>query len=93
MASQSYGLPTEISLASLDCASMILSLRAHNDFPEQKCRALGAPCEDLKKSRSNRRTACVAEQLGYDHVAYAKLGPDHDDAIELLAEQVVPALR
>jgi alkanesulfonate monooxygenase SsuD/methylene tetrahydromethanopterin reductase-like flavin-dependent oxidoreductase (luciferase family) len=35
----------------------------------------------------------AAEKLGYDHVAFAKLGPDYDEAIKLLAEQVVPALR
>jgi alkanesulfonate monooxygenase SsuD/methylene tetrahydromethanopterin reductase-like flavin-dependent oxidoreductase (luciferase family) len=35
----------------------------------------------------------AAGQLGYDHVAFAKLGPDYDEAIKLLAEQVVPALR
>jgi len=35
----------------------------------------------------------AAGRLGYDHVAFAKLGPDYDDAIKLLAEQVMPALR
>ena len=35
----------------------------------------------------------AAGRLGYDHVAFAKLGPDYDEAIMLLAEQVVPALR
>ena len=35
----------------------------------------------------------ATETLGYDHVAFAKLGPDYDEAIKLLAEQVVPALR
>jgi len=35
----------------------------------------------------------AAQQLGYDHVAFAKLGPDYDEAIHLLAERVVPALR
>ena len=35
----------------------------------------------------------AAGKLGYDHVAFAKLGPDYDEAIRLLAEQVVPALR
>jgi alkanesulfonate monooxygenase SsuD/methylene tetrahydromethanopterin reductase-like flavin-dependent oxidoreductase (luciferase family) len=34
----------------------------------------------------------AAERLGYDHVAFAKLGPDYEEAIELLADQVVPAL-
>jgi len=34
----------------------------------------------------------AAGQLGYDHVAFAKLGPDYDEAINLLADQVVPAL-
>jgi alkanesulfonate monooxygenase SsuD/methylene tetrahydromethanopterin reductase-like flavin-dependent oxidoreductase (luciferase family) len=33
----------------------------------------------------------AAESLGYDHVAFAKLGPDYEEAIELLAGQVVPA--
>jgi len=35
----------------------------------------------------------AAQKLGYDHVAFAKLGPDYHEAINLLAEQVVPALR
>jgi alkanesulfonate monooxygenase SsuD/methylene tetrahydromethanopterin reductase-like flavin-dependent oxidoreductase (luciferase family) len=35
----------------------------------------------------------AADRLGYDHVAFAKLGPDYEEAINLLAEQVVPALR
>jgi len=34
----------------------------------------------------------AAERLGYDHVAFAKLGPNYEEAIELLAGQVVPAL-
>lgn len=35
----------------------------------------------------------AAGKLGYDHVAFAKLGPDYEEAIELLAHQVMPALR
>jgi alkanesulfonate monooxygenase SsuD/methylene tetrahydromethanopterin reductase-like flavin-dependent oxidoreductase (luciferase family) len=35
----------------------------------------------------------AAGKLGYDHVAFAKLGPDYEEAIKLLAEQVVPALQ
>jgi alkanesulfonate monooxygenase SsuD/methylene tetrahydromethanopterin reductase-like flavin-dependent oxidoreductase (luciferase family) len=34
----------------------------------------------------------AAGRLGYDHVAFAKLGPDYEEAITLLADQVVPAL-
>jgi alkanesulfonate monooxygenase SsuD/methylene tetrahydromethanopterin reductase-like flavin-dependent oxidoreductase (luciferase family) len=34
-----------------------------------------------------------AGRLGYDHVAFAKLGPDYDEAINLLTDQVVPALK
>ncbi len=34
-----------------------------------------------------------AGRLGYDHVAFAKLGPDYEEAINLLANDVVPALR
>jgi alkanesulfonate monooxygenase SsuD/methylene tetrahydromethanopterin reductase-like flavin-dependent oxidoreductase (luciferase family) len=35
----------------------------------------------------------AAGRLGYDHVAFAKLGPDYEEAINLLANDVVPALR
>jgi len=34
-----------------------------------------------------------AGRLGYDHVAFAKLGPDYEEAINLLTDQVVPVLR
>ena len=34
-----------------------------------------------------------AGRLGYDHVAFAKLGPDYEEAINLLADQVMPVLR
>lgn len=34
-----------------------------------------------------------AGRLGYDHVAFAKLGPDYDESINLLTDQVVPALK
>lgn len=37
--------------------------------------------------------AGAAGRLGYDHIAFAKLGPDYEEAINLLAEQVVPKLR
>jgi alkanesulfonate monooxygenase SsuD/methylene tetrahydromethanopterin reductase-like flavin-dependent oxidoreductase (luciferase family) len=37
--------------------------------------------------------AGAAGRFGYDHVAFAKLGPDYDEAIRLLADQVMPALR
>jgi alkanesulfonate monooxygenase SsuD/methylene tetrahydromethanopterin reductase-like flavin-dependent oxidoreductase (luciferase family) len=37
--------------------------------------------------------AGAAGRLGYDHIAFAKLGPDYEEAITLLTEQVVPALR
>ena len=36
--------------------------------------------------------AGAAGKLGYDHIAFAKLGPDYHEAIELLAGQVMPAL-
>jgi len=35
----------------------------------------------------------AAGRLGYDHVAFAKLGPDYDEAIKLLADQVMPKPR
>lgn len=34
--------------------------------------------------------AGAAGTLGYDHVAFAKLGPDYEEAINLLAKQVIP---
>jgi alkanesulfonate monooxygenase SsuD/methylene tetrahydromethanopterin reductase-like flavin-dependent oxidoreductase (luciferase family) len=37
--------------------------------------------------------AAAAGRLGYDHVAFAKLGPDYREAIDLLADRVVPAVR
>ena len=37
--------------------------------------------------------AAAAGKLGYDHIAFAKLGPDYEEAIKLLADQVMPALR
>lgn len=35
----------------------------------------------------------AAAELGYDHIAFAKLGPNYEEAISLLADEVVPALR
>lgn len=35
----------------------------------------------------------AAAELGYDHIAFAKLGPNYEEAIHLLADEVVPALR
>jgi len=37
--------------------------------------------------------ASEAGRLGYDHIAFAKLGPNYEEAISLLADEVVPALR
>ena len=37
--------------------------------------------------------AAAAGRLGYDHIAFAKLGPDYEEAITLLANDVVPRLR
>jgi alkanesulfonate monooxygenase SsuD/methylene tetrahydromethanopterin reductase-like flavin-dependent oxidoreductase (luciferase family) len=34
----------------------------------------------------------AAGRLGYDHIAFAKLGPDYEEAIKLLADTIVPAL-
>jgi alkanesulfonate monooxygenase SsuD/methylene tetrahydromethanopterin reductase-like flavin-dependent oxidoreductase (luciferase family) len=35
----------------------------------------------------------AAGRLGYDQVAFAKLGPDYEEAINLLAKDVLPGLR
>lgn len=37
--------------------------------------------------------ARAAAELGYDQIAFAKLGPDYEEAINLLAGEVLPALR
>jgi alkanesulfonate monooxygenase SsuD/methylene tetrahydromethanopterin reductase-like flavin-dependent oxidoreductase (luciferase family) len=34
----------------------------------------------------------AAGRLGYDHIAFAKLGPNYEEAISLLADAIVPAL-
>lgn len=36
--------------------------------------------------------AAQAEELGYDEIAFAKLGPDYERAIEMLAAEVMPKL-
>ncbi len=35
----------------------------------------------------------AAAGLGYDQIAFAKLGPNYEEAIELLSDRVLPALR
>jgi alkanesulfonate monooxygenase SsuD/methylene tetrahydromethanopterin reductase-like flavin-dependent oxidoreductase (luciferase family) len=51
--------------------------------------AAGKP-EEVKDQIIELATA--AGRLGYDHVAFAKLGPDYEEAINLLADTIVPAL-
>lgn len=34
-----------------------------------------------------------AQEMGYDEIAFAKLGPDYEEAINMLADSVVPRLR
>ncbi|HXV78397.1 MAG TPA: LLM class flavin-dependent oxidoreductase [Candidatus Binatia bacterium] len=34
----------------------------------------------------------AAGRLGYDQIAFAKLGPDYEEAINVLAESIIPAL-
>ena len=52
--------------------------------------AAGSP-EEVKDQIIELATA--AANLGYDHIAFAKLGPDYEEAINLLADEVIPALR
>jgi len=37
--------------------------------------------------------SCVAAKFGYDQIAFAKLGPDYDEAIEILGNEILPTLR
>ena len=34
-----------------------------------------------------------AQEMGYDEIAFAKLGPDYAEAINMLADSVIPRLR
>jgi alkanesulfonate monooxygenase SsuD/methylene tetrahydromethanopterin reductase-like flavin-dependent oxidoreductase (luciferase family) len=53
------------------------------------CYAAGRPDEVIDQVLALSRSAA---ELGYDQIAFAKLGPDYDEAIDLLAREVVPAL-
>lgn len=50
----------------------------------------GRPDEVVEQILALARSAAG---LGYDQIAFAKLGPNYDEAIELLAREVVPALK
>jgi alkanesulfonate monooxygenase SsuD/methylene tetrahydromethanopterin reductase-like flavin-dependent oxidoreductase (luciferase family) len=52
--------------------------------------AAGRPEEVLQQISQLTRAAA---DLGYDEIAFAKLGPDYEEAITLLASQILPALR
>lgn len=52
--------------------------------------AAGSPEEVIEQILDLVRAAA---ELGYDQIAFAKLGPDYEEAIELLSARVLPALR
>jgi alkanesulfonate monooxygenase SsuD/methylene tetrahydromethanopterin reductase-like flavin-dependent oxidoreductase (luciferase family) len=52
--------------------------------------AVGRPEEVIEQVLKLSRTAA---ELGYDHIAFAKLGPDYEEAINLLGDEILPALR
>ena len=52
--------------------------------------AAGSPDEVIEQILELSR---IAAELGYDQIAFAKLGPDYDEAIELLGNEILPALR
>ncbi|SRR5581483_11858108 len=54
------------------------------------CYAAGTPDEVVEQVLKLSR---AAGDLGYDQIAFAKLGPDYEEAIDLLAREVVPALK
>ena len=54
------------------------------------CYAAGRPDEVIEQVLALSRSAA---ELGYDQIAFAKLGPDYEEAIDLLAREVVPALK
>lgn len=52
--------------------------------------AAGSPEEVMEQILE---LSLIAAKLGYDQIAFAKLGPDYDEAIELLGSEILPALR
>jgi alkanesulfonate monooxygenase SsuD/methylene tetrahydromethanopterin reductase-like flavin-dependent oxidoreductase (luciferase family) len=54
------------------------------------CYVAGSPGEVVEQIVTLGRAAA---DLGYDQITFAKLGPRYEEAIELLAREVVPALR
>lgn len=54
------------------------------------CYVAGRPEEVVEQILNLSRAAA---ELGYDQIAFAKLGPNYEEAINLLADEVVPALR
>jgi alkanesulfonate monooxygenase SsuD/methylene tetrahydromethanopterin reductase-like flavin-dependent oxidoreductase (luciferase family) len=54
------------------------------------CYAAGRPDEVVEQVLELSRAAA---EIGYDQIAFAKLGPNYEEAIDLLAREVVPALK
>ena len=52
--------------------------------------AAGSPDEVIEQILELSR---IAAELGYDQIAFAKLGPDYEEAIDLLGNEILPALR
>jgi len=52
--------------------------------------AAGSPEEVIEQILELSR---IAAKLGYDQIAFAKLGPDYEEAINLLGDEILPALR
>lgn len=61
-----------------------------NEDIVRACYVAGRPDEVVEQVLKLGRAAA---DLGYDQIAFAKLGPNYEEAIELLAREVVPALR
>jgi alkanesulfonate monooxygenase SsuD/methylene tetrahydromethanopterin reductase-like flavin-dependent oxidoreductase (luciferase family) len=64
--------------------------RLVNEDLVRACYVAGRPDEVVEQVVALGRAAA---DLGYDQIAFAKLGPNYEEAIELLAREVVPALK
>ena len=70
-------------------ANMAEAASVVNEDMVRACYVAGQPEEAVEQIV---QLSEIAADLGYDQIALAKLGPDYQEAITLLADQIMPAL-
>ena len=70
-------------------ANMAEAASVVNEDMVRACYVAGPPEEAVEQIV---QLSEIAADLGYDQIALAKLGPDYQEAITLLADQIMPAL-